>query len=160
MRRFFILILAGLFLLAGSLLFVASFAKIGINDGEWSIIAKSGSFSTPSALMWTKWRPNDGSVSSFRHFRPEEEPRDIIEFRTGRAHGFLFDFTFYEGKFHRGDAVMTVPALGPGWGASYHYEWMFGAFAIGMVLVISHFVLRRRRSGESTLGLHHAHEEV
>jgi hypothetical protein len=116
------------------LLLAASLLTIGINDGEWRNLSERGFFSVPEALVWTPWQPNDGSVTPFTHFRPEEPKPPIAEFRGGRARGILFDFTVYEGRASRG-AEANFPALGPAWGASYHYVWAVVALATGAVLL-------------------------
>jgi hypothetical protein len=159
MRRLTLIILGAGFLLAGFILLAASVLKTGINDGEWTVISKTGSFSKPSELIWSPWQANDGSITSFRHFHPKEEPRVITEFRSGRVSGFLFDFTVYEGRLVPGDKTSTVPTIGPGWGASYRSVPAKSALAVGMIFFISSCFTRRRYSDKTASGLPPAHKE-
>jgi hypothetical protein len=134
--------LGGGFLLAGCLLLPVSLLTIGINDGEWSHLSKTGSFSRPDLLTWESWQPNNGSITPFRGYQPDRPKPAIPEFRRGRARGFLFDFTVYEGRAGTRDGSVVIPAIGPGWGASYHRIWAGLAFAIGAALLVASWFVR------------------
>ena len=146
MRRDYFIILGIVFLFVGcGLLFLAPALKIGINDAEWGRIAETGVASAPEKFSWSDWQPNDGSVTRFQSFRSAEEFGPITKYRIGHAHGFLFDFTAYEGQCALSNNILTVPAIGPHWGASYHRQWMLVAFVVGAILIISSIFLPRRK---------------
>jgi hypothetical protein len=146
MRKDYFIILGIVFLFVGCALAFASVLTIGINDGEWGRIARAGTISKPEELTWSVWQTNDGSVTRFEEFRSAEEFGLIIKYRIGQAHGFLFNFTAYEGQCIQSNNVVTVPAIGPNWGASYHRQWTFVAFGVGAILIISSIFLPRRKS--------------
>jgi hypothetical protein len=117
---------------------------IGINEGEWGIISRTGAPSMPHKLTWTEWQPNDGTVTPFRGYRPEVEKPEIAEFRRGHDDGFLFDFTAYEGRAAGADANKSFPAIGPNWGADYNSVWAISALALGIALLFGARFVRHR----------------
>ena len=143
MRKKTLTTLGAVFLFTGCLLAMASALTTGINDSEWGHLSKTGGISTPEKLIWSEWRPNDGSVTIFRQYHPQEEFGPVTNFRVSHTHGILFDFTAYEAQCLQSNHVVTVPAHGPNWGASYRREWMFMAFGIGAILIVSSVFVRR-----------------
>jgi hypothetical protein len=123
-------------LACGLLLFVSA-ARIGINDGEWGIISKTGLPSHPELLTWSAWRANDGSVQPFSHFRPLEQPKSLPEYRVGYDRSFLFDFTFYQGRYEHDGMTELFPAIRSGWGATYRPIWAILAFVLSMLSFVA-----------------------
>lgn len=126
-----------LFLAVGCLLALYSFMGQGINDGESRNISRTGLPSSPDLIEWSSWQTNDGSVYPFSSFQGENRPAFLPEFRIGRAKGFFFDFVFYQGRCTLDGSTRVYPAIGPGWGASYHWFWSWFAFALGIILLAS-----------------------
>ncbi len=127
------LLICGIVLLAfGCLLFVFGLAKIGINDAEWGHISRTGLPSAPDKLLWSPWQHNDGSVSPFSSFQPEQRPDSLPEFRVGRGQTMFFDYVIYQGRFVRGGVAHEFPALGPASGAVYHPLWACLTIAAGL----------------------------
>lgn len=124
-------------MLASGLLALRSFAGQGINDGEWGNIAKTGVPLCMEQLQWSSWQRNDGSVYPFPAFQAEHRPGTLPEFRIGRAKGFLFDFVFYQGRFTGDGITHDFPAIGPGWGAVYHWRWSRLVFVLGVCCVVA-----------------------
>jgi hypothetical protein len=139
-------ILLGIGLLLGLLLLAGPIVYLGINDGEWGRISRTGFFSAHEELQWTDWQPNDGSVTPFTGFQPEVEKPEIAQFRRGDVHGFLFNFTVYEGRGANSGNNAIFPALGPHWGASYNSVWAIPAITLGIALL---FVSRYVRPAHS-----------
>jgi hypothetical protein len=82
------------------------------------------------------WHYNDGAVHPFSAFQPEQRPEALPEFRVGHAKGFLFDFIFYQGRFIRDGVTHEFPAIGPGWGARYHWGWSVLALALSLCFLL------------------------
>jgi hypothetical protein len=142
-------------LVVGCLLLFLGLAGQGINDGEWRNISETGLPSRPDQFSWSAWRPNDGSVYPFSSFQPEQRPDALPEFRVGHATGFLFDFIFYQGRFQRDGVTQEFPAIGPGWGASYHWIWSCLAFVSGACCVLgARFTMRPSSSSTSASDSH------
>lgn len=116
------LFVCGLVLLAISpfILFFGSVLCIGINDGEWGRIQRTGAPSMPEKLRWEPWQPYDQSIRAFSSYQPEQEKPEVFQYRKGEVHGWLYDFAAYEGKAVSADGDKVFPAIGPGWGARFH----------------------------------------
>ena len=122
-------------LFASCLLALLSGLGQGINDGEWRNISRTGLPLAPDRLQWSPWQPNDGSVYPFHSVGGENKPDTLPEFRVGRRGGVFFDFVFYEGRYTRDGIIREFPAIGPGWGARYHWIWSGVALALGVCLL-------------------------
>jgi hypothetical protein len=133
---------------AGCLLSVLGLATHGINNGEWRTISQTGLPSRPELFTWSAWRPNNRSVYPFRSFQPFQQPETLPEYRVGRGKGCFFDFVFYQGRFARDGVSHEFPAIGPGWGAAYHWDWALLAFAGGAVCCLASH-LRARHASDS-----------
>jgi hypothetical protein len=150
MRRDYFIILGILIIFVGcGLLFLAPAIKVGINDAEWGNITRTGYISRPTKVIWSDWQPGNGTVTRLRQYRPEEEFEPVTKVRTGRARGVIFDFTVYEGQCLRSNSIVTFPATGPNWGASFHREWIFAVVGAGAVFVAIPLILRRQTSALS-----------
>jgi hypothetical protein len=143
-------------LIAGCVLLFFGLAAQGINDGEWRNITETGLPSAPDQFTWSSWQPNDGSVYLFSSYQPEQRPDGLPEFRIGHAKGFLFDFIFYQGRFTRDGITHQFPAIGPGWGARYHWGWSCLAFAAGLSLILAALLTRRNFSSSTSPAQPHA----
>ena len=154
MLRIALLSFGIILLITGCLLLFFGLAAQGINDGEWRNISETGLPSLADQFSWSAWRPNDGAVYPFSTFQPERRPEALPEFRIGHAKGFLFDFIFYQGRFIRDGLTHEFPAIGPGWGARYHWGWSCLAFALGLCFLFAARFARRHPSSTSALQSH------
>jgi hypothetical protein len=143
-----VLLVSGLLLLCISpVVLLAGFViPIGINDGEWGHLSRTGSFSTPDALQWGAWQANDGSITAFYGYQPELEKPEFPQYRRGEAHGWLFDFVVYEGKASNVDGNRVFPAIGPGWGTQFHSIRVVSAFFLGIGMMIASRFFRSREN--------------
>jgi hypothetical protein len=100
----------------------------GINDGEWGRIHETGKFSHPDTVDWSSWETDTGTVRA--DFLRDTPPKPALaEFRKGVARGAVFDFTLYEIRAKAWGAKV-YPAIGPDWGAHYHWGWSAAFFAV------------------------------
>lgn len=141
MIRRTVIALGVLFILVGLVLMTGYMVKQAINDSEFQRIHSTGKFSHPEMIVWTEWKPNDGTVNP-ETFAHDYIPAGKSEFRKGKVSGDLFDFTIYEWRLTNEVPTKIMPALGPGWGATYHGIYAFGALAIGFCLVMLSLVPR------------------
>lgn len=139
-------------LIVGCLLSACGLAAQGINDGEWHTISQTGQPSRPELFTWSAWRPNNGSVYPFHSFQALQQPASLPEFRMGRGKGFFFDFVFYQGRFVRDGVSHEFPAVGPGWGAAYHWVWALLAFAAGAACSLASQLGARRAASSHSDG--------
>ncbi|QIF00813.1 hypothetical protein [Roseimicrobium sp. ORNL1] len=139
-------ILLGIGILLGLLFLAGPIVYQGINDGEWGRISHTGRFSAHEELQWTDWQENDGSITPFSGFQPEVEKPKFAQFRRGDVHGFLFNFTVYEGRGVNSESNATFPALGPHWGASYNSIWAIPAIALGIAGIFASRYVRPAHS--------------
>jgi hypothetical protein len=135
MKKWKLIIFGCGFLILGFLLLLGFILKQGLNDGEWGGIENTGKFSGQEQVVWENWQRDKGRVTTEFLGKENQLPdRGNLEFRKGKASGFFFDFTVYECR-NAGDKSKIVPAMGPGWGATYHGIWAFIAISIGVCLL-------------------------
>lgn len=147
-----ILLVSGLVLLFISpvILIVGPLLCIGITDGEWGHLSRTGSFSAPDKLQWGAWQPSDDSITPFRGYQPDVEKPQFTQYRKGGAHGLLFDFVVYEGKAATADGDKVYPATGPAWGIRFHRMRVISAFFLGIGMIIASRFFRPRKNAAIT----------
>jgi hypothetical protein len=142
MRRRILIVVGCFFLLLGFLLLLGYVLVLGVNDAEWEHLETTGNISDSNLVVWSNWQPDQGLVSPQfpgpQYILPDQ---GILEFRKGTGTGMLFDFTVYECRKTSGNTTKIVPAIGPGWGASYHGIWSFLALTIGTILFSVGFLI-------------------
>jgi hypothetical protein len=147
MRRKILIVLGCCFLLMGFLLLTGYVLMQGVNDAEWEHIDKTGKISDSNLVVWSNWQQDQGLVipqfPGTQYVLPEQ---GILEFRKGKASDMMFDFTVYECRKTSGSTTKIVPAIGPGWGASYHGIWSFLALSIGAALLLLGLLIRNSTS--------------
>ena len=144
------LVILGVVLLVGA---AASFAFlrvlcIGLNDAEWSHIANTGRFSTPSEVDWGAWDKPD-----YEHRTPQAwgEATMPSEVRRGVARSIFMTFTIYEGRVPS-DPADSRPwmVLGPDWGAS-HRPLIPATLLVGGLALIGVGGLQRNKANKSKM---------
>lgn len=107
---------------------------IETNDAEYEYLSR-GQVSSREFYHWSEWKPADGTV----YFFPSEMAgeRKLVEYRTGRDDGLAYGFHVFEGRDKEGN---VFAAVGPGWGARYHFA---PALLIGALGVVCFLVARR-----------------
>ena len=142
MQKRILIVLGCCFFLIGLLLLLGFVLVQGINDAEWGRIEETGKVSYSDLIVWTDWQTDQGSVTpQFPGVQNELPEQGILEFRKGEGRGMLFDFTVYECRKTNGSETKIVPAIGPGWGASYHGIWSFLALSLGAILLLLVFFI-------------------
>lgn len=127
------------------LMFLVGLSGSGFNDAELRRISKTGSPSNPEKLVWSEWRPNDGSIIPLSSFHPREQPPSLPEFRVGRCKLLFFDFTFYQGRYERDGVKYEFPAFGRRWGVSCQWIWAWVALVAGTCFLVTIRLAKRSR---------------
>jgi hypothetical protein len=149
MRKRILIVLGCCFFLIGLLLLLGFVLVQGINDGEWGHIRETGNISDLNLIVWSDWQPIRGvKIQQFSLDEYQLQDQGDLEFRKGIGRGMLFDFTAYECRKADGNMTKIVPAIGPGWGASYHGIWSFVSLSIGTTLLLLAILVRDPMRGQ------------
>lgn len=110
-------------LAVGCFFLLIGFSGGGFLNAELHSMTQTGLPLNPHELVWSEWRPNDGSVIPLNTFHREQQPPSLPEFRVAHRKVLFFDFAYYQGRYERNGDKHEFPALGPG---MLSYSWIWG----------------------------------